>query len=187
MAERDEDKQGLDPADRELMQLFLDGDSAAIATVRSWVRGQLVRSARIRSSLEDLEQDVLVDLLETLETGMFRGESRLETFVRSFSRFKSIDLVRSAARREMVPLEDRDFTDRAPSPAEFASRRNEVEVAKKILAEMGEDCRKLWGMVHEGLSYGEMSRRLGLSEGALRVRMHRCRKKAVKLREHLAS
>jgi DNA-directed RNA polymerase specialized sigma24 family protein len=36
-----------------------------------------------------------------------------------------------------------------------------------------------------GFSYREMSSRTGIAEGALRVRVLRCRKRAVELREEL--
>jgi DNA-directed RNA polymerase specialized sigma24 family protein len=41
-------------------------------------------------------------------------------------------------------------------------------------------------MVHAGLSYREMSERLGVAEGTLRVRVLRCREKAVAVRAELA-
>lgn len=86
-----------------------------------------------------------------------------------------------------MPIEDEALTDDKPSPAEFAGRRAEVEIAKKVLGAMGEDCRQLWTMIHDGMSYSEMSRLQGISEGTLRVRVHRCRQKAMKLREDLES
>jgi len=40
-------------------------------------------------------------------------------------------------------------------------------------------------MIHAGLSYKEMSDRLGVAEGTLRVRVLRCREKAVAARGEL--
>jgi DNA-directed RNA polymerase specialized sigma24 family protein len=40
-------------------------------------------------------------------------------------------------------------------------------------------------MIHAGLSYREMSSRLGVAEGTLRVRVLRCREKAVAVRAEL--
>lgn len=42
-------------------------------------------------------------------------------------------------------------------------------------------------MILDGLSYQEMSLRLGSSEGALRVKALRCRKRAVAVRDQLLS
>ena len=47
------------------------------------------------------------------------------------------------------------------------------------------ECRTLWALVAQGLSYREMSARLGLAEGTLRVRAHRCRRRALALWEQL--
>jgi DNA-directed RNA polymerase specialized sigma24 family protein len=41
------------------------------------------------------------------------------------------------------------------------------------------DCRQLWGSILRGISYQEISREIGVAEGALRVRAHRCRKRAI--------
>ena len=41
------------------------------------------------------------------------------------------------------------------------------------------DCRALWDSILKGMSYKEIGESMGLSEGTLRVRAHRCRKRAV--------
>ena len=40
------------------------------------------------------------------------------------------------------------------------------------------ECRQIWDGILRGLSYQQLSGELGVSEGALRVRAHRCRKRA---------
>ena len=50
---------------------------------------------------------------------------------------------------------------------------------------MSEECWRLWAMILEGLSYREMSDRVQVSKGALQVRVLRCRKRAMELREEL--
>ncbi|MBI3949148.1 MAG: sigma-70 family RNA polymerase sigma factor [Acidobacteria bacterium] len=50
---------------------------------------------------------------------------------------------------------------------------------------MSQECRQLWGMILDGLSYQQMSQHLNVSEGSLRVRVMRCRKKAVAVRDQL--
>jgi DNA-directed RNA polymerase specialized sigma24 family protein len=50
---------------------------------------------------------------------------------------------------------------------------------------MGDECRRLWRMLVDGFSYREMSDEYGVSEGALRVRVLRCRRKALEVRERL--
>jgi RNA polymerase sigma factor (sigma-70 family) len=55
----------------------------------------------------------------------------------------------------------------------------------RVLDRVPADCRELWRMIHAGLSYREMSTRLGVAEGTLRVRVLRCREKAVAVRAEL--
>ena len=47
------------------------------------------------------------------------------------------------------------------------------------------DCRELWRMILAGLSYREMSQRMSVAEGTLRVRVLRCREKASAVRNGL--
>jgi DNA-directed RNA polymerase specialized sigma24 family protein len=58
-------------------------------------------------------------------------------------------------------------------------------VLLEVLEAMPADCRRLWEMLLDGLSYREMSARLGLGEVALRSRVHRCRRQAQEIRARL--
>jgi len=173
-------------SERELIAGFLGGDETVIGLVRSWVRSQ-VRSQLAGSPdrAEDLEQQVLLDLLEALDDGRFRGDSRFETYVRTFSRFKCIDLLRMRGRRSFVALEDVELATCEPSPLERIGRRQDAALARRIVEALPAGCRELWALLCAGRSYGEMSRLLCIPEGALRVRVHRCRQKALALRERL--
>jgi DNA-directed RNA polymerase specialized sigma24 family protein len=55
----------------------------------------------------------------------------------------------------------------------------------QIVEQMSGDCRDLWRSIAAGQSYRQMSRQLGVSEGALRVRVLRCRRRALEIRESL--
>lgn len=171
--------------DRELVARFLAGDELVIELFRSWVRSQLRPLAGRSVNAEDIEQEVLLDLLEALEEGRFRGESQLETYVRTFSRFKCIDRLRTRGRRSFVAIEDVDLRDAEPSPFERVARAQDHEMAHRVLERLPANCRELWSMVHAGLSYTEISCRLSISEGTLRVRVYRCRRRALALRDQL--
>jgi RNA polymerase sigma factor (sigma-70 family) len=167
---------------------LLEGDHAAIAIVRSWVTSGLARfRARLREDLEDLEQEVLLGLLESLAAERFRGESRFETYVRSYVRFKCIDRLRAAGRRDFVELEDDLVGDAEPSPLDALTQREAAKLTRLVLADLPDQCLMLWEMIADGLSYREMSAATGLSEGAIRVRVHRCRQRALEVRRQLLS
>jgi RNA polymerase sigma factor (sigma-70 family) len=70
-------------------------------------------------------------------------------------------------------------------PANQLLKKESGEMLLRVLEKMPEECRQMWGMILAGLSYQEMSRQLGVSEGTLRVRVLRCRKRAVSVRDEL--
>jgi len=172
--------------DARLIALLLAGDSAGIARVRAWVAAALDRyRGRLGGEVEDLEQEVLLDLMEALAGGRFRRESRLETYVFSFARFKGVDRLRALGRRDMVEIDDESLTLDAPSALEELAQRETAELMARIVAALPAPCRELWEMIADGLSYRQMSDATGASEGAIRVRVHRCRQQAIELRERL--
>lgn len=174
--------------DAELVELLRAGDAGVVLEVRGWIRSGLARSHQWRwAEVEDLEQEVLLALLESLDAGRFKGESRLETYVRAFARFKSTDRIRAAARRAWVDLEDEVLVSDAPNPLEEFSQREAAAIARQVVESLPEPCRVLWRMIAQGLSYREMSRLTGLAEGAIRVRAHRCRQRALEARRRRLS
>jgi DNA-directed RNA polymerase specialized sigma24 family protein len=68
-----------------------------------------------------------------------------------------------------------------PSPLDLTMRRDAYRSARAVLDSTSPQCQELWRMLHEGLSYKEMSSRVGVAEGTLRVRVHRCRCEALEV------
>lgn len=176
----------VDPGDRALIPALLDGDEEAVQEVRRWVRGACGPYRRlVGADLEDLEQEVLISLLQTLRDGGFSGDSRLATYVRRAVHYKCIDRIRAARRREWCDVEDLELEADQPTPFEEAASRQSVGIVLEVLSRMSEDCRRLWRDVHAGFSYETMSERWGVAAGTLRVRVLRCRRKALAERERL--
>jgi len=174
--------------DEEIIARFIGGEVDAIERVRGWVRSQLRGNIGAGlPQLEDIEQDVLLGLLEALEDGRFRGESRFETYVRSFCRFKFIDAVRSKKVRNTLGLEGREFEDQSLSIIERISREQDADLALRVFRALSNDCQLVIKMVVQGATYDEMARRLGMGAGAVRVRVYRCRKRALALKRELLS
>ena len=172
--------------DARLIALLLAGDEAVIAEVRGWVDAAIGRyRGRLAGDVEDLEQEVLLDLMESLAAGRFRGQSRLATYVHSYARFKCIDRLRALGRRDMVEIEDDAFVAEGPSPLEELAQRESIELARQVVDALPEGCRQLWEMIADGMSYRQMSAATGIAEGAVRVRVHRCRQRALAIRLQL--
>jgi RNA polymerase sigma-70 factor (ECF subfamily) len=174
--------------DRGRIAGFLAGNEEALAEVRRWVRGALhPYRLRLAAELEDLEQEVLSDLLAALRGDRFRGESLLATYVRRMVHHKCLTRLRNAAGRPTVGTDEVELVDPTPSPFERARREGDLALALRVLASMPAGCRELWDMIHRGLSYEAMSERLGVAAGTLRVRVLRCRARALALRDRLAA
>lgn len=168
------------------ISLILAGDAEVIALVRLWIRAAVTPyRSRLAAEIEDLEQQTLLELTLALREGRFQGRSRLRTYVRNCVHHKCIDRIRALSRREWVDIAELDLPSPTRSVVDELSHAQAVELALQVQEEMSDSCRELYRMIDEGMSYEAMSRRLQIAVGTLRVRVLRCRKRAVEIRERL--
>ncbi len=174
--------------DKKLIQEFLQGEPGAIETIDAWI-AQAASSFRMKlqAEWEDLLQDSRLELTRLLSQNKFRGEASLRTYLWRVVNHACIDKVRARTKRQWTELDDPEHPTLPRQLVEPSGLQNHEseDLLLRVLAKSSEDCRKLWRMVLEGWSYREMSLRLKVSEGALRVRVLRCRKHAVKVRDQL--
>jgi RNA polymerase sigma factor (sigma-70 family) len=72
--------------------------------------------------------------------------------------------------------------DESFDPDQWIERIDERRLFFKIFHALPEECRRLWRFLFvDGLSYREMSERLHITEGAVRVQFHRCEQRALDL------
>jgi RNA polymerase sigma factor (sigma-70 family) len=169
--------------DREVVSLFLMGDAEAAVTVDSciaWAAWPYQR--RLSNRWEDVLQDVRLEVTRLLGQGKFRGSS-LRAYLWRVVSHACLDQLRAESRWKWADLEAVDELAATAPPLEAVI--HERDLVKKVLEQVPGDCRELWRLVVMGLSYREMSQRLGVAEGTLRVRLLRCREKAVALRREL--
>lgn len=168
--------------DRSLAEALVRGEADAFATVRRWIRAAAgpYRPA-IGADLEDLEQEILLSLVNALREGRFEGRSQLATYVKKAVVYRCLNRIRDRRKRVFVPAEDVRLECRGPDPYREAADRDELERALRVLAGMSETCREMWRLIAAGLSYTEMSAKLGVAVGTLRVRALRCRQRALEL------
>ncbi len=174
--------------DRRAIDGLIAGDAASVRMVRSWIRLAAGRYRRfVANDLEDLEQDVLTSLVTGLANDSFQFASRLETYVSRMVHYKCIDRMRAASRRQWVNVEDLDLVDEDTSALDVIQQQQMSQLALRVAASLGERCRGLWNMIREGLSYAEMAEKTGVAPGTLRVRVSRCRSKAIAERDRIVS
>lgn len=70
----------------------------------------------------------------------------------------------------------------ADNPGTLFEGEEEVLIYKRILSIVGSECKDLWKMIfNDEMSYKEIAKTLGTTEGAVKTRVLRCKQKAVAL------
>ena len=170
----------MDPMAQKLETRLLDGDPAAAAEVEQWVR-QAARSFahRLGDSLDDAVQDSILEVLAALREGRYRDRGAFRGFVWRTTSSNCLDRLRWRRRWVEVEID----TSALPSDEAAAITRllstETVDRFRRLLARQSRHCRELWREILAGRSYREMSERFGSSAGALRVRVLRCRRRAL--------
>lgn len=175
----------METSDQEVVSRYLQGDTEAVGTVDSWIsRAAWPYQRRLSSRWEDVLQDVRLEVTRLLGQGKFRGESSLRTYLWQVVSHTCLDQLRAQSRWQWTDLEAVDEGGSALAPP--VSRGHEDrDLMQRVLGRVSGDCRQMWRLIAMGHSYREMSQRMGVAEGTLRVRVLRCREKAVALRHEL--
>ena len=166
-----------DVLDSEDARGLLAGDPARVASVRAVIRAVVRRFGFPDAVLrEDLIQDALARVFLNLRAGRYRGEASLTTYAQNIAKYACLEHLRR--RRQETPF-DPDATPsgaRWSEPEETFMRAEEHQNNLRILAAMSKECRDLFRLIFvEELTYKEVAGRLGISEGAVKSRVRRCR------------
>jgi len=178
--------------DATIIEGYLAGDPQAVATVDRWLEGAASSfRRRLRDQWDDVLQDVHLEVTRLLQGDKFRGESSLKTYLWRVASHTCLDRIRSGQRWNYVELDPQSPQEETAAAADWTVGSGEPvwsaerDLLLRVLVRMGEECRRLWQMLVDGWSYREMSEETGVSEGALRVRVLRCRRKALEVRDEL--
>ena len=163
------------------------GDEAALRQVRDRV-GRIIAFRGFGMPQEDrrdLQQDVVTQIWEAVRRPDFDFGRGFWGFVEVVTARRCIDWLRG--RRWTEDIEDSPHADAGRTPLESVLARERVELAHLVLARLDRGCRDLIYM-HAGMNrtYREIAQLVGGTEGALRVRLHRCVKRARTLIEQIA-
>jgi RNA polymerase sigma factor (sigma-70 family) len=176
------------PGDDEIIARLLDDDREVARTVDDWIaRAAAPYRRRLAAQWEDTLQSARTEIIRLLRRNAFRGESSLKTYLWQVVNHTCIDAIRAEQRSRLSPLDDVPEPEAPPdgSPFDLVDRKERGEVLLRVLEASSPECRELWSMIEAGMSYEEMSKQLGASEGSLRVKVLRCRRRAVSLRDQL--
>jgi RNA polymerase sigma factor (sigma-70 family) len=173
--------------DREIVSRFLRGERDAVGTVDGWIsRAAWPYQRRLADRWDDVLQDIRLEVTRLLGAGKFRGESSLRTYLWRVVSHTCLDQLRTMSKWKWTELDGLDPADEPVStgPA-IPARQEDKDLLLRVLDRVPHDCRELWRMIVAGLSYREMSLRTQVADGTLRVRVLRCREKAVSARQDL--
>lgn len=165
------------------MTSALAGDEAAyralLQDIACRLRVSLARRFARGSSPLDIEDIVQESLLAIhLKRHTWVEGELVGPWVAAVARHKAIDALRRRGRRAEEPLDDFDLVD----PAGEEGSEGEAQDVSRLLARLGERQRAVVQAVSlEGLSTREAAARLSMTEGALRVALHRSLKQLAAL------
>jgi RNA polymerase sigma-70 factor (ECF subfamily) len=172
--------------DQDLVARFLRGETNAVRTVDEWIsRAAWPYQRRLAHRWDDVLQDVRLEITRLLGQGKFRGESSLRTYLWRVINHTCLDQIRAEGKRQWTDLEEIEKGTEGPIPDSEPDRQEDRDLLWRVFQKASRDCREMWRMILTGLSYRDMSVRLGVAEGTLRVRALRCREKALALRAEL--
>lgn len=159
---------------------FRLGETGALQEVRRRVQRILAfRGYRIpREDRRDLEQVVMTQLWQAARDPRTDLTIGFWAFVETVTARRAIDWLR--VHREHAALDPRTADRSNPLADTLAKER--TELLQMAVANLPEECRRLIELhLGEGKSYREISQLLPRSEGALRVQMYRCLRRAREL------
>ena len=172
--------------DHDIRDAFLAEDPDALEQVRGWVRG-LVFGAWHFPDPEAVVQDIVVELLAMGRQQRIRRTTGFRSFVLTVARHTCIDHHRRRRLREAVDGDVPDPDEQAgavPSAEDAVIAKQRRRMARYVLQSLEEECRELLALVFgQDLRARDVGERLGISEGNVRVRTHRCLQRARTLRE----
>lgn len=126
---------------------------------------------------EDLFQEILLQIWRSLRT--FQGGSAVGTWCYRVALNTAMSWRRSArGRRERLPIRDGYDLVMVPSPP---SQPGPSGIVQRLSAELTPTDRAVLLLFLDDVGYADMAEILGASEGSLRVRIHRIKKRLAEL------
>ena len=165
------------------MRAAIAGDAVAykalladIATAfRVTVRAAVARSGYGNEDVEDIVQETL--LAVHLKRDSWNPDLPFSPWVNAIARYKIADTMRRRGRRVIVTIDD--FAEVIPAPETADS---EIADARRLIGRLDARSQRIVRAISlEGLSTSQVAAELGLTEGAIRVALHRALQKLAEL------
>jgi RNA polymerase sigma-70 factor (ECF subfamily) len=168
-----------DAGDTERMERVREGDLALLAELFERHSGRLygffLRLTGDRAAAEDLVQEVFVRILKYRKT--FRPGARFAPWMWTLARHASADLWRARPRELPEPEDAPEPPSPEAGPLAELERREELDRLSASLERLPAERREILLLARfSGLAYERIGELLGISVGAVKVRVHRAMK-----------
>jgi len=172
-------KSAAEPTDRELMCRVRDGELDRLSELFERHHRRLfaffLRLAGDRDAAEDLVQEVFVRMLKYRHT--FRDEAEFTPWMFRVARNAGVDHYRGRPRELQEDPEAPEPAAPSIHPVERLERREQSELLQAALGRLPRDKRELLLLARFGeMKYDSIGELLGISVGAVKVRVHRALK-----------
>lgn len=166
-----------------MMRAALAGDEAAYkillgelaGALRVTVRAALRRLGKGDADSEDIVQEALIAI--HLKRANWDPALPLAPWINAVARYKVIDALRRQGFRAHVSVDD--LADILPAQEKAEESRSDIE---RLVGRLGERAQRIVRAVSmEGRASSEVANELGMSEGAVRVALHRALKELAAL------
>ena len=156
---------------------FLLGDAQAVAGVNEAIEHAVRSFHFVDPALhQDLVQEAVSRVFVNLTSGRFRGESSLRTYAGRVARYTCLEHLRRRRFEVGLDPEILHSQERWSEPEQSFLWTEEHLKNLAIFSSLPRSCRDLLKMIFvDKLSYREVGLKLGLSEGAIKTRVYRCR------------
>ena len=122
---------------------------------------------------EDVVNEIMVNVLEKLEKGEFRGDSSIGTFIFTITSRRIIDHIRQKSKVLKHAPEPNPF----PSPFEHIENKERAELTAKAIEKLKPKYKKiLYLYYYKELSREEVARKLGISPRRVSERVNYAQK-----------
>ncbi len=140
----------------------------AAQVLRGVVRRGLLRAGANPSETEDVVQDILIAV--HLKRHTWDQSRPIGAWISGIARYKIIDAMRRRGFRTQLPIEDfADMLPADPGPDPTAAR----DVTRSLEALPDGQRKVVQSIAIDGNSIGDTARNLDMTEGAVRVSLHR--------------
>jgi RNA polymerase sigma factor (sigma-70 family) len=126
---------------------------------------------------EDIVQDVLLAINDKRHT--WREDEPVQPWLYAITRYKVVDAFRRRGSRTSVPIEDMADTLPAPEQADPTEHADAMRVIGRLEPASAE---LVLAIMRQGASIRDLAQRFGITEGAVRVRLHRATRRLGQLR-----